>query len=118
MSAPNYKQLTQTISAHLAPLHKSQPGVMKGFSDMGKAAMAAGALDAKTKELIALAVGVAARCDGCIGFHVKALVRLGATRSEVDDALGVAIYMGGGPSAMYAANAVAAFNEFSVAVAA
>lgn len=96
MSAPNYKQLTQTISAHLAPLHKSQPGVMKGFSDMGKAAMAAGALDAKTKELIALAVGVAARCDGCIGFHVKALVRLGATRSEVDDALGVAIYMGGG----------------------
>ena len=116
MSAPNYKQLTQTISAHLAPLHKSQPGVMKGFSDMGKAAMAAGALDAKTKELIALAVGVAARCDGCIGFHVKALVRLGATRSEVDDALGVAIYMGGGPSAMYAANAVAAFNEFCVPV--
>lgn len=118
MSAPNYKQLTQTISAHLAPLHKSQPGVMKGFSDMGKAAMAAGALDAKTKELIALAVGVAARCDGCIGFHVKALVRLGATRSELDDALGVAIYMGGGPSAMYAANAVAAFNEFSAPVAA
>ena len=118
MSAPNYKQLTQTISAHLAPLHKSQPGVMKGFSDMGKAAMAAGALDAKTKELIALAVGVAARCDGCIGFHVKALVRLGATRSEVDDALGVAIYMGGGPSAMYAANAVAAFNELCVPVAA
>ena len=115
MSAPNYKQLTQTISAHLAPLHKSQPGVMKGFSDMGKAAMAAGALDAKTKELIALAVGVAARCDGCIGFHTKALVKLGASTAEVNEALGVAIYMGGGPSAMYAANAVAAFNEFSTA---
>ncbi len=113
MTATSYKQLTQTISANLAPLHKSQPGVMKGFSDMGKAAMAAGALDAKTKELIALAVGVAARCDGCIGFHTKALVRLGATREEVDEALGVAVYMGGGPSAMYAANAVAAFNEFA-----
>ena len=117
MSAPNYKQLTQTISAHLAPLHKSQPGVMKGFSDMGKAAMAAGALDAKTKELIALAVGVAARCDGCIGFHVKALVRLGATPEEFREMLGVAVYMGGGPSLMYAANAMAAYEEFAAATA-
>lgn len=59
-----------------------------------------------------MAVGVAARCDGCIGFHTKALVELGASTAEVNEALGVAIYMGGGPSAMYAANAVAAFNEF------
>ena len=109
----HYKQLTQDISAHLAPLHKSLPGVMKGFGDMGKAAIGDGALDAKTKELIALAVGVAARCDGCIGFHTKALVRLGATQAEVHEALGVAIYMGGGPVAMYAANAVASFNEFA-----
>ena len=113
MSAPNYKQLTQTISAHLAPLHKSQPGVMKGFSDMGKAAMAAGALDSKTTELIALAVGVAARCDGCIGFHTQALARLGATRAEVHETLAMAVYMGGGPSLMYAAKASAAFDEFS-----
>ncbi|MCY1465940.1 alkylhydroperoxidase AhpD family core domain protein [compost metagenome] len=75
--------------------------------------MAGGALDPKTKELIALAVGVAARCDGCIGFHTKALARLGATTGEVHEALGVAIYMGGGPTAMYAANAVAAFQEFA-----
>lgn len=108
-----YRRLTQDISAHLAQLHKTQPGVMKGFSDMGKAAMANGVLDAKTKELIALAVGVAARCDGCIGFHTKALARLGATTEEVHEALGVAVYMGGGPVAMYAANAVAAFEEFS-----
>ncbi|MDX9874962.1 MAG: carboxymuconolactone decarboxylase family protein [Spongiibacteraceae bacterium] len=111
----SYKQLTQNISANLAQLHKTQAGVMKGFSDMGKAAMADGTLDAKTKELIALAVGVAARCDGCIGFHARALVRLGATTQEVHEALGVAVYMGGGPVAMYAANAVAAFNEFSAA---
>jgi len=114
----HYKQLTHSISANLAPLHQTQAGVMKGFGDMGKAAMAGGALDPKTKELIALAVGVAARCDGCIGFHAKALVRLGATTEEVHEALGVAIYMGGGPVAMYAANAVAAFNEFAVPVAA
>lgn len=109
----SYKQLTQDVMANLAPLHKGVPQVMKGFGEMGKAAIADGALDAKTKELIALAVGVAARCDGCIAFHTKALVKLGATEAEVHETLGVAIYMGGGPSAMYAANAVAAFNEFS-----
>ena len=113
MTVPHYKSLTQTISTNLAQLHKTQASVMKGFGDMGKAAIADGALDAKTKELIALAVGVAARCDGCIGFHTKALVRLGATQAEVHEALGVAIYMGGGPVAMYAANAVASFNEFA-----
>jgi len=108
-----YKDLTQDISANLAQLRKTLPDVMKGFGDMGKAAMAGGALDPKTKELIALAVGVAARCDGCIGFHTKALARLGATTQEVHEALGVAIYMGGGPVAMYAANAAAAYREFS-----
>ncbi len=113
MTTTNYKALTQGISSNLAQLHKTQPGVMKGFGEMGKAAMAGGALDPKTKELIALSVGVAARCDGCIGFHTKALARLGATTEEVHEALGVAIYMGGGPVAMYAANAVAAFAEFN-----
>lgn len=108
-----YKELTQGISSNLARLHKSQPSVMKGFGDMSKAAMAGGILDPKTKELIALAVGVAARCDGCIGFHTKALTRMGATLQEVHEALSVAIYMGGGPAAMYAANAVAAYEEFT-----
>ena len=111
--ANEYKDLIQGISANLAQLRNTQPGVMKGFHDMGKAAMAGGVLDPKTKELIALAVGVAARCGGCIGFHTKALARLGATKEEVHEALGVAIYMGGGPVAMYAADAVAAFDEFT-----
>ena len=71
-----------------------------------------GALDKKTKELIALALGVAARCDGCIGFHTEALVKLGATREEVEEALGMAVYMGGGPSLMYAADAIAAYEQF------
>ena len=78
MTVPHYKSLTQTISTNLAQLHKTQASVMKGFGDMGKAAMAGGVIDPKTKELFALAVGVAARCDGCIGFHTKALARLGA----------------------------------------
>lgn len=111
----DYEQFTRNVSSNLVPLRKSVPAVMRGFSDMGRAAMSDAALDAKTKELIALAVGVAACCDGCIGFHAKALVRLGATEAEVHDALGVAVYMGGGPAAMYAANAVEAFGQFAAA---
>ncbi len=86
---------------------------MKGFNDLSRAATQAGALDRKTKELIALALGVTAHCDACIGFHTQALVRLGASKAEVEEALGLAVYMGGGPSLMYSANAVAAFEEFS-----
>ena len=109
----HYKELTQQITNNLGPLREGVPHVMKSFGEMGKAALAPGTVDAKTKELIALAIGVATRCDACIGFHAKALVRLGASAAEVHETLGVAVYMGGGPSAMYAANAVAAFNEFS-----
>ena len=110
-----YRSLTQAVSGQLASLRSSTPEVMKAFSDLGRAATAPGALDQKTKELIALALSVAVRCDPCIGFHTQALVKLGATRQEVDEALGVATYMGGGPSLMYAASAVAAFDEFASA---
>ena len=107
----DYKALTQGVSARLASLRTNTPAVMKAFGELGRAATADGVLDAKTKELIALALSVAARCDPCIGFHTQALARLGATRQEVDETLGVATYMGGGPSLMYAASAVAAFDE-------
>jgi AhpD family alkylhydroperoxidase len=68
-------------------------------------------LDKKTKELIALALGVAARCDGCLGFHTQALAKLGASRQEIIETLGMATYMGGGPSLMYAADALSAFEQ-------
>ena len=112
-SADSYRDLTQTVSGRLASLRASTPEVMKTFSDLGRAATANGALDKKTKELIALALSVAARCDPCIGFHAQTLVKLGATRQEIDEMLGVTTYMGGGPSLMYAASAVAAFDEFT-----
>ena len=108
-----YRDLTQAVSSRLSQLRASTPQVMKAFNELGRAATAPGVLDAKTKELIALALSVAVRCDPCIGFHTQALVKLGATRQEVDEALGVATYMGGGPSLMYAASAVAAFDEFA-----
>jgi AhpD family alkylhydroperoxidase len=113
-----FRGLTRSVSTGLSSLRASTPEVMKSFSELGRAATADGALDAKTKELIALALSVAARCDPCIGFHVQTLVKLGATRQELDETLGVTTYMGGGPSLMYAANAIAAFEEFSRAAAA
>jgi AhpD family alkylhydroperoxidase len=109
----SYEALTSGISAQLSTLRSGQPGVMKGFGELSKASLAGGALSPKTKELIALALGVAGHCDACIGFHAKALVRLGATQAEVEETLAVAIYMGGGPSLMYSANALAAFAEFA-----
>lgn len=108
-----YRELTASVSQHLATLRTDTPDVMKAFGELAKAATRSGALDQKTKELIALALGVAAHCDACIGFHVRALVTLGTSKAELEEALGMAIYMGGGPSAMYSANALAAFAEFS-----
>ena len=113
--AGRYRDLTRSISENLASLRKDVPDVMKGFSDLAEAAARDGALDRKTKELIALALGVAAHCDGCIGFHVRALVRMGVSKGELEEALGMAVYMGGGPSLMYSANALAAFKEMSLA---
>lgn len=109
----DYRALTQRVSADLATLRTGAPGTLKAFNELGRAATAPGALDSKTKELIALALGVAARCDACLGFHVQALVKLGVTRAELDETLAVAVYMGGGPSLMYAANAVNAYEQFS-----
>ena len=110
-----YQKLTQELSTNIGGIRKDIPEVMKGFSAMASAALEDGALSKKTKEMIALAIGVATHCKGCIGFHVKALIALGVTRDELAEVLGMAIYMGGGPSLMYAAEAMQAFEEFSQA---
>ncbi len=108
-----FRDLTQGVSASLDSLRISTPDVMKSFGELGRASTAGGVLDRKTKDLIALALSVAARCEPCIGFHMQTLVKLGVMRQEVDETLGVATYMGGGPSLMYAASAINAFEEFS-----
>ncbi len=108
----NYIEITRNVSANLKVLREDIPDTLQAFSALAKAATRDGVLDKKTKELIALALGVAAHCDACIGFHVETLVRLGATRAEVEEALGMAVYMGGGPSLMYAAEAIAAYEQF------
>jgi AhpD family alkylhydroperoxidase len=113
MHEATYPALTQSISQHLAPLRKSQQATMAGFGAMAKGAMTDGALSEKQKELIALGISVSQRCAGCIGFHVKTLRRLGTTQAEFEETLGVAVYMGGGPAAMYAAEAMQAWEQFA-----
>ena len=108
----SYADITAQINRGIVQLRKGVPDAMAGFGALAKGALHTGALSELHKELIALAIGVAGHCDGCIGFHAKALVRVGAKREEVMEALAVAVYMGGGPSLMYAANAVQAFDEF------
>ncbi|EOX7622920.1 carboxymuconolactone decarboxylase family protein [Proteus mirabilis] len=110
-----YQEIVTDISGNMGALSKNIPEVMKSFMGTTKASSKDGVLDAKTKELIAIAIAIAVanRCDGCIGFHTKALVELGTTEQELAEALGVAIYMGGGPSVMYASNTMGAFKEFS-----
>ena len=112
MSSKSYKQMTQDLSKAVGTLRSAQTGTLDGFSAMSKAAMAPGVLSEIDKELMALAIGVATRCDGCIGFHVKALVRLEASYQQLTETLAVAVYMGGGPSLMYAADSVRAWEEF------
>jgi len=109
----SFPDLTRALSRRVSSLRDGQPQAMQGFRQLSDGALAAGAIDAKTKELIALALGVAAHCDGCIGFHAKALVALGARRAEIEETIAVAVYMGGGPSLMYGADALAAFEQFS-----
>lgn len=108
-----YTDITHSISSSLAKLRHDAPEVMKAFSMLAQAATKDGVLDKKTKELIALALGIAAHCDGCIGFHVQALVKLGVTRAELEEMLGMTVYMGGGPSLMYAAETLSAFEQMS-----
>ena len=108
----DWPEMTKVLSAQLRNLRGSAPDVMKAFSGIAQAALAPKALDTKTKELIALGISIATRCDDCIAFHVKAALQQGATREEVSETLGMAIYMGAGPSAMYASHAFAALQQF------
>lgn len=109
----NWTEHLQSLSGPLKELRNGTPEVMKGFSAIAQAALKANALDTKTKELIAIAISVATRCDDCIGFHVKAAVAQGATREEVLETLALAIYMGAGPSVMYAAHVMDAFDQMA-----
>ena len=109
----SYPELIKNISSNLKKLRTDTPDTLSAFSAMAKAATNDGALDKKTKECIALGIAISTRCDACIGFHTQALIKLGMTKKQFEEVLGMAVYMGGGPSLMYAADALMAFEQFS-----
>jgi AhpD family alkylhydroperoxidase len=94
-------------------LRAALPEVFRAYGELSRSVMSAGALDVKTKELIALAISVSKQCDGCIASHAKGAARSGATAEEVAEALAVTISMNGGPGTVYAPRAFEAFREFA-----
>ena len=111
----DFIELHQHIQERLGELGSNLPGPMSGFARLHKKAVETGALDAKTKELMALAIGIAVRCEGCIAYHTHDAIQAGATRQELLETIGVAILMGGGPASIYATHAMDAIDQFLAA---
>jgi len=109
--AISYPERLQKFEKNSHSLSSAQPSVMKAFWGLHKASVSPGTLDIKTKELIALAISVYARCDDCIAHHIKDALNAGATKEEISDALGVAVLMGGGTSVVYATHAIEALEQ-------
>ncbi|WP_368187679.1 carboxymuconolactone decarboxylase family protein [Aestuariibius sp. HNIBRBA575] len=109
----DWKSALSHTGALLKPLRAQQSDVAKGFGALHDAAMADGALSTKHKELQALAIGISKQCNDCIGFHVKAAIRAGATRDEIAETINVVVVMNGGPGYMYGAKAMEAFDQLS-----
>lgn len=109
----DWKTFMAETEANIGTLTKEIPNTAKGFGMMGQAAKTNGVLSEKTKEFMALGIAIATRCDSCIGFHVRALIRLETTREELCEALAMATYMGGGPSYAYSAKALKAYDVFT-----
>ena len=104
--------IQEDLRPHTRELRRMIPDVYKGFAALHNAVLVDGALDIKTKELIALAIAVSSECDGCIAAHAHAAVRHGASREEAAEAIGVTILMNGGPATIYGPRAFSAFSEF------
>ena len=111
----SFPDLIDDLNAAIGKFREGAPEPMRGFSMLAREALKPGALDVKTKELNAMGIAVAVRCDGCIGFHAKAAIGAGASRQEILETLSMAIYMGAGPSMIYAAEALRAYDELSPA---
>ncbi len=109
----NFPELAKELSHAIAALREGIPETMREFGGIARTATEDGALSTKTKELIAIAIAITARCDGCIAFHVKAVLKAGVERREILETIAMAIYMGGGPSMVYGAETLAAFDQFS-----
>lgn len=110
-----FSRTADDVAAGIALIREAAPAAMKSFGSLALAATGAAALDTKTKELMALAISIAVRCAGCVAYHTRAAMKAGATRPEVAETVALAVYMGGGPAAVYGADALRAFDEYAAA---
>ena len=109
----DFQQIANDVTSGIGLIRQGAPDAMKAFSALSVAATATHALDSRTKELMALAIGIAVHCDGCVAYHTKAAVHHGASREQVAETVALAIYMGGGPAAVYGADALRAYDQLS-----
>ena len=111
--AKSYTEINQEQRQFGSAYRKASPDTMNAFLALHKAAMCEGELSVKHKELIATAIAIAARCDGCIGAHVAAALKAGASKQELIETIDVAVLMGGGPAVIYGTQALAAVEELA-----
>jgi len=109
----DFKQIADDVMSVVGLLREGAPDAIKAFGALSAAATATQTIDSKTKELMALAIGIAVHCDGCVAYHTKMAHQHGATREEVAETVALALYMGGGPAAVYGADALRAYDEFA-----
>lgn len=112
MTTTDFPALRRTMGRSVKGMQSALPATMRGFGDLHRAALADGAVSAKTKELVALGISIAVHCEACIAFHVHDALEAGATRTEIEEVIGVAVLMAGGPGVMYGGHAYAALEQF------
>lgn len=109
----SFNKIADDVVAGIGLIREAAPATMKAFGSLALAATASNALDTKTKELMALAISIAVRCGGCVAYHTRAAAKQGASRQEVAETVALAVYMGGGPAAVYGADALRALDEYA-----
>ena len=108
----NFPELFKELNVWMEKLGMAAPEVMKGFGSLHAASLKSGALETKTKELIALGIAITARCEGCIAYHVHDAMKAGANKDDIIETVSVAILMGGGPSVVYGIEAMQALSQY------
>ena len=109
----DYQEISDAQDKRATELFRAAPDIMRGHRNVTQAAQSPKVLDVKTTELMALAIAIVQRCEGCLIFHTKQSIAHGATREELCDAIAVAVEMGGGPATVYGADDLAAFDTLS-----
>lgn len=110
MHMMDWNDYRSQVAAGVGDLGKLSPDTVKGYVQLSGAGAKTGLFDAKTRELMALAVAISLRCDGCITTHAAAALKAGATREELAEALGVAISVNAGAALVYATRTLDAFT--------